>query len=126
MTRLIAILFATMILAMPARANEAVRQVISNQIAAFKQDDFETAFSYASPTIRGIFGTSDNFGQMVRQGYPMVWRPAQVEFLGVEQVGPVLRQDVLIRDGDGVLYELEYEMIEGRDGRQSAGELKPL
>ena len=72
MTRLIATLFAALLLALPVRADDAARQVISDQIAAFQQDDFETAFTYASPMIKGIFGTPERFGQMVREGYPMV------------------------------------------------------
>lgn len=116
MTRLIAMMFATLLLSLPVRADDAARQVISDQIAAFQQDDFETAFTYASPMIKGIFGTPQRFGQMVRDGYPMVWRPADVEFLEAEQTGAALVQDVLIRDAEGVLYEVEYEMIQGEDG----------
>ncbi len=100
----------------PAKADDAARQVISDQIAAFKQDDFVTAFTFASPMIKGIFGTSERFGEMVRNGYPMVWRPSEVEFLGEREIGGALVQDVLIRDADGVYYELEYEMISGEDG----------
>jgi hypothetical protein len=116
MTRLIAMMFATLLLSLPVRADDAARQVISDQIAAFQQDDFETAFTYASPMIKGIFGTPQRFGQMVRDGYPMVWRPADVEFLEAEQTGAALVQDVLIRDAEGVLYEVEYEMIQGENG----------
>lgn len=116
MTRLIAMMFATLLLCLPVRADDAARQVISDQIAAFQQDDFETAFTYASPMIKGIFGTPQRFGQMVRDGYPMVWRPSDVEFLEAEQIGKSLVQDVLIRDAEGVLYEVEYEMIQGEDG----------
>jgi hypothetical protein len=116
MTRLIAMMFATLLLSLPVRADDAARQVISDQIAAFQQDDFETAFTYASPMIKGIFGTPQRFGQMVRDGYPMVWRPSDVEFLEAEQIGKALVQDVLIRDAEGVLYEVEYEMIQGEDG----------
>lgn len=107
---------ALLILALPARADDAARQVISDQIAAFQQDDFETAFSYASPNIKRIFGGPDRFGEMVQSGYPMVWRPAEVQFLAAEQIGGTLRQGVLIRDGDGVFYELDYDMIPGQDG----------
>ena len=100
----------------PAKADDAARQVISDQLTAFQQDDFATAFTFASPMIKGMFGTSERFGEMVRNGYPMVWRPSEVEFIGVRDVGGALVQDVLIRDADGVYYELEYEMIAGEDG----------
>ena len=44
-----------------ARAQDdgaAIRGVISDQIAAFEQDDFAAAFEYTSPGIRQMFGTS--------------------------------------------------------------------
>jgi hypothetical protein len=104
-------------LAAPARADEAaIRGVISSQIEAFLADDFATAFTYASPTIRDVFRTPENFGRMVRQGYPMVWRPEEVEFLGLERRDGRLWQDVLVRDADGALHVLEYRMIEGPQG----------
>ncbi|SLN53141.1 hypothetical protein PEL8287_02835 [Roseovarius litorisediminis] len=104
-------------LALPARADEtAIRQVISDQITAFLADDFEAAFDFASPSIRSIFRTPENFGAMVRDGYPMVWRPAEVDFLKAETIAGQLWQNVMVRDADGVLHILEYQMVEGDDG----------
>lgn len=116
MFRWIAAAVLVLNLTAPARADDAARQVIEDQLSAFQQDDFATAFEFASPTIKGIFGTSERFGEMVRNGYPMVWRPSQVEFLDTRDVDGVLVQDVLIRDADGVYYELEYDMITGEGG----------
>lgn len=116
MTRFLTVFALIILTALPVRADDAARKVISDQIAAFQQDDFATAFTFASPMIQGIFGDSQNFGRMVRNGYPMVWRPAEVEFLEATPEGNALVQDVLIRDADGVYYELEYEMIPGEDG----------
>mgnify|MGYP000090575094 CR=1 FL=1 len=107
---------AILLMALPARADEAARQVISDQIAALQQDDFETAFTFASPTIRRIFGGPDQFGQMVQNGYPMVLRPAEIRFLGSEQTNMGLRQGVMIRDLQGVLHQLDYAMVPGPDG----------
>ncbi|WP_397542366.1 DUF4864 domain-containing protein [Roseovarius salis] len=114
MGRYIAAILFPLLLALPAAANEDIQRVISEQIDAFQQDDFERAFTYASPTIRRLFRTPERFGQMVRQGYPMVWRPAEVEFLSVEQRPRGLWQNVLIRDGDGALHILEYQMVQDR------------
>lgn len=116
MRRLFATLAVTLALALPAKANDEIEAVISAQIEAFLKDDFTTAFTYASPMIKGIFGTPERFGQMVREGYPMVWRPSEVEFLDTERIGRALWQNVLMRGADGVLYEVEYEMIPGEDG----------
>lgn len=107
-----------------ARAQDsagAIQGVITAQIDAFKRDDFATAFTFASPMIKGMFRTPENFGRMVRQGYPMVWRPDEVQFRELERRGAGPVQRVLIRDGDGVFHVLEYRMIETEDGWQING-----
>ncbi|MFX0541368.1 DUF4864 domain-containing protein [Roseovarius sp. S4756] len=95
---------------------EPIRAVIEAQIEAFEADDFATAFTYASPTIQGMFGTAQNFGAMVKGGYPMVWRPDDLRFLALEERAGQLYQDVMIRDLDGALHILEYQMQQGEDG----------
>ncbi len=119
MLRILLAALTAVSLAGPARAQgeaEAIQGVISSQIEAFRADDFETAFSYASPTIRRLFGTSENFGAMVRNGYPMVWRPADVQFKDFTGSGNLFHQRVLVRDGQGVYHLLEYQMIPGAEG----------
>ena len=66
--------------------------------------------------IKDIFGTPEKFGQMVRQGYPMVWRPSEVNFLSIDRRGKELWQNVMVRDAEGALYILEYQMIPGEMG----------
>jgi hypothetical protein len=92
--------------------NPAVENTIQSQIDAFKADDFDLAFTYASPNIRGIFRTPENFGQMVRNGYPMVWRPAEVRYLELRDVAGRLWQRVMITDESGRVHLLDYQMIE--------------
>ena len=97
----------------PAAAQEAdIRAVIDRQVAAFEAEDVERAFSYASPGIRGLFGTPENFGAMVRSGYPMVWRPGELHYLELREVAARLWQKVLVRDRAGALHLLDYQMIE--------------
>lgn len=100
----------------------AITGTIQSQIDAFLADDFATAFTFASPAIKRLFGTSDRFGTMVRQGYPMVWRPAEVTFLETEPFasGGYL-QRVLVTDQSGVPHLLEYQMIDTPDGWQING-----
>lgn len=117
MRQFISTLLITLALAMPARADEAaIRDVINGQIEAFKADDFSAAFDFASPTIQSIFQTPETFGTMVRQGYPMVWRPADVTFLGLDMIEGELWQGVLIRDLEGRAHVLEYQMQNGENG----------
>lgn len=101
------------------RAQEAganIRAVITEQIEAFKVDDFETAFAFASPALREMFGSSSRFAEMVQNGYPMVWRPAQVRFSGLETRDGRMVQSVLVTDAEGALYVLDYDMIPGAHG----------
>lgn len=93
-----------------------IRSVIERQIEAFRADDFETAFTFASPMIRRLFGTPSRFGEMVQNGYPMVWRPADVRFSGLVTRDGRTIQSVVVTDGNGALHVLDYDMIPGQDG----------
>lgn len=96
-----------------ASAKDAeIQATISNQIEAFKSDDFVAAFEYASPMIQGIFGNPSNFGAMVKGGYPMVARPASVDFLDLREIAGRLFQQVQVQGPDGAFYVLDYEMIQ--------------
>lgn len=99
----------------------AIARTIQSQIDAFLADDFDTAFTFASPNIKRMFGSSERFGTMVQQGYPMVWRPGTVRYLDLEDRAGMLFQKVLITDGQGVPHVLEYQMIETPDGWQING-----
>jgi len=98
-----------------------IQGTISRQIEAFRMDDFGTAFSYASPNIQEMFRNAENFGRMVRQGYPMVWRPADVRFLALKQLGAFQLQKVMVKDGNGRFHVLEYEMVQTGIGWQING-----
>ena len=90
------------VLALPAAAQEApIQDTIRSQIDAFQADDFARAFTFASPTIKGMFGTPENFGAMVKQGYPMVYRPADVQMMDLREVAGNLWQRVRITDQAG-------------------------
>lgn len=98
-----------------------IATTITDQIAAFQADDFDTAFSYASPNIKRLFGTPERFGQMVRDGYPMVHRPAEVTMLDQSEVDGRILQRVMIRDQSGRVHMLAYQMIETDQGWQING-----
>lgn len=106
----------------PAVAQEApIRSTIQSQIDAFLRDDFTAAFGFASPTIKMMFGSAENFGRMVRQGYPMVYRPADVRMLDLREVEGRLWQRVMVTDQQGRSHMLDYQMIETPDGWQING-----
>ncbi|RYH10089.1 DUF4864 domain-containing protein [Tropicimonas sp. IMCC6043] len=97
-------------------ASDAIRLVIRDQIAHFQNDDWTQAFDYASPAIRDLFRTPENFGRMVREGYPMVWRPTDMRFGTLNPRPGRSLQRVVLFDSAGVPHALEYEMIETDSG----------
>ncbi|MFM7442724.1 MAG: DUF4864 domain-containing protein [Tabrizicola sp.] len=115
--RLLWSFFLAICLSLPANAQEKpIQDTIQSQFDAFLKDDFAAAFEFASPMIKGIFGTPERFGQMVTQGYPMVHRPSAVEMLELRELEGRLWQRVLVTDLAGRGHVLEYQMIETPDG----------
>ena len=102
-------------------ANDSIEGTIRGQIDAFLVDDFPRAFSYASPMIKGIFGTPENFGAMVQQGYPMVYHPTAVRMLEQREVSGQTWQRIMVTDQAGATHMLDYQMIRVGDGWQING-----
>lgn len=104
-----------------AQDSDAIEGVIGGQLEAFNNRDVSEAWQYASPNIKRLFGNPGNFGMMVQQGYPMVWNNADVRFLELRDVAGNLWQKVMVRDAQGGLHILDYQMIETSDGWQING-----
>ncbi|MCA0856991.1 DUF4864 domain-containing protein [Phaeobacter italicus] len=94
----------------------AITGVIASQIDAFLRQDVDAAFEFASPSIRGLFGSSERFGAMVQSGYPMVWQPQEVRYLALRNVAGRLWQRVMITDAEGRVHLLDYQMVETGKG----------
>jgi hypothetical protein len=110
-------LIMTVLAVTSANAQETpIESVISQQIQAFRADDFDRAFTFASPGIRGLFGSVENFQKMVTKGFPMVWRPTQVEFLALRVQDGRMLQRVRITDESGMVHVLDYAMLPTDDG----------
>ncbi|MAS44790.1 MAG: DUF4864 domain-containing protein [Rhodobacteraceae bacterium] len=88
-----------------------IRETIDRQFDAFRAEDLARAFGYASPSIRRMFGSPENFGRMVREAYPMVWRPGGYAFARLDRIGDGYRQAVVITAADGTTYVADYDMI---------------
>jgi hypothetical protein len=121
--RLIALLGLMVAFAGNARAQEptaadraAIRNVIQQQIEAFRRDDGEAAFGFASPAIRSMFGVSDVFMDMVRSGYRPVYRPRTFEFGALVTLDgkPAQKVDIIGPDGQPVV--ALYVMTQLPDG----------
>ena len=117
-------LLLTVALLLPASVfaqNSSIENVIRDQLQSFNERDVAGAWEHASPMIKGMFGTPENFGMMVENGYPMVWDNTDVRFLGRTEFESVTRQEVQIQGPDGLFYILDYQMIETPDGWQING-----
>ena len=122
--RIAALLFALLLAPLPAAADDAVppedaravREVIEAQLDAFQRDDAPRAFELATPGIRKTFGTPENFLEMVRHSYAVVYRPRSVVFEAPLLVDGQLLQPVRFSDGDGHGWIAVYPMQRQPDG----------
>jgi hypothetical protein len=117
---LAALLFA---FALPAAAADlpqadttAIRAVVQGQLDAFRRDDQEAAFGFASPTIQDVFRTPEGFMAMVRQGYAPVYRPRQVLFQDIVTFRGQPTQRVYLVGPDGRAVIAYYLMERQPDG----------
>lgn len=92
----------------PVAVSERMQEIISAQIEAFRTEDAEAAYAYASPAIRMRFPTANMFVSMVQRGYPTVYSPLSFAFsdAAVTDRGPVQLVRFVAEDGQlwGGLY----------------------
>ena len=110
MLRFIAVILIFISTTLAADEQTDIQNTISNQLEAFASDDFTEAFTHASPGIKDIFGSVDNFSRMVKNGYPMVWRYNNFQFLKLEETPQGYSQIVRITDKKDELFLLKYFM----------------
>ena len=94
----------------------AIRDTIQGQIDAFRRDDGDAAFGFASPSIQGMFGRSDVFMDMVRQGYRPVYRPQVFDFREIVELQGQPAQKVHVVGPDGRPVTAIYPMTQLPDG----------
>jgi hypothetical protein len=97
--------------AQPAADLRAATQAVMRQLEAFRRDDFDTAYTFASAMIRGLFDRRA-FEGMVRNGYPEIARSASVLVSGSGTLpnGGVLLH-LRIRGANGNCVEASYELV---------------
>ena len=89
-------------------AMKEVQKTISSQISAFKQNDFNKAYTFAAPNIQAQFPSPEVFGLMVRNGYPVIWKPKSFKFIEFKDLGNRCIQRVLFQSYDGSLETYDY------------------
>ncbi len=93
-----------------------VRSTVQGQLAAFAADDAQRAFSYAAPNVREALGTAAGFLAMVREAYPVVYRPASVAFLKPDSRDGQVFQRVQMLDAAGEAWLATYSLQRGGKG----------
>lgn len=101
----------------PEADARAMRAVVEAQLEAFRSDDAERAFSYATEGIRAAFRTPENFMAMVRSAYPVVYRPRSVAFEPAVIVDGTTIQPARMVDAEGRSWLAIYPMARQPDGR---------
>lgn len=98
---------------MSDKSAREIKLVVQTQLKAFATDDAKRAFSLADKNIQQMFGNADQFLQMVRDTYPVVYRPASVAFFKPQLDGKAVVQRVALTDGQGnawvAVYRLEQQ-----------------
>ena len=103
--------------AAPSHADrDAIRSVIQAQLEAFRRDDAAGAYAEAAPGIRQMFPTPEIFLDMVRRGYPPVYRPRSAEFTRLDTEDGQVVQHVEIVGPDGETHTAIYTMEREPDG----------
>ena len=101
-----------------------VRNTISSQIEAFKENNIKKAYEFAAPNIQAQFPNPDVFGLMVRNGYPVIWRPKSFKFTKFQDLGNKSIQRVLFQSYNGSLEIYDYILEKYDDLWKIAGVLK--
>lgn len=89
----------------------AASQVVMQQLEAFRQGDFDRAYTFASSMIQGMFDRGA-FERMVRGGYPEIARAAEAA-LSRSTLAPNgnVYLYLKIRGANGQRIEAVYEMV---------------
>jgi hypothetical protein len=94
----------------------AIRNAILGQLNAFKHDNAEKAFSYASEKIQRIFRTPQIFLQMVRKSYQAVYNPRSFKFRKTRRIEGQVIQPLSVVGPSGVKETALYVMEKQADG----------
>ena len=98
-----------------------IKSIVNQQLEAFKNDDFEKAYSFASPTIKKMFSSPEVFRKMVIGGYQAVYRPQSIKIGSVEIIKGVATLKVYLIDPNGEFVTANYLMEQQEDGEWLIG-----
>ena len=102
-------------------AEKVAKKVISSQLMAFKEKNVEKAYSFAAPSIKRQFFNAENFGLMVKNGYPVIWSPKTYQFVKFSSNGKRSIQRVLFRSATDALVTYDYLLEKFKNEWRIAG-----
>ena len=107
---------ASVAFAQPGEVAKAAAEPIMKQLEAFRRDDYDIAYIFASTEVRRMFDR-EAFERMVKGGYPEIARStfALVSRTEVTPDGHVYI-NVKIRGANGNSIEALYDMVRENDG----------
>jgi len=107
---------ASVAFAQPGEVAKAAAEPIMKQLEAFRRDDYDVAYIFASADIQRMFDR-EAFERMVKGGYPEIARStfALVSRTEVTPDGHVY-VNVKIRGANGNSIEALYDMVRENDG----------
>ena len=119
--RFLLALLVTIGIATPAAAfteadRAAAQSSIEQQLDAFLADDGAAAYSFAAPSIQAMFPTQEIFMELVRRGYPPVYRSRSHSFGELKETATGLEQIVDIVDAEGEFWTARYTLELQPDG----------
>ena len=88
----------------------SIKTVVSKQLQAFSNDNALEAFLYASPKIQSIFENPNNFIAMVKESYPSVYRPKNINIGTVKILRGIPILHVYLVGPDGNFVTANYSM----------------
>ncbi len=101
---------------LPAPDRAAIKQVIRDQMNAFRRDDAQGAFIFSAPSTQERFGNAEMFLEVVRRRYLPVYRPHGVDFTTLSAKDGEIVQTVELIGPDGNTYTALYKMEHEADG----------
>ena len=93
-----------------------IEAAVRAQIRALARRNAEQAFSQLAPSTQRFFGAPDRFLRVLSQEIPAMLDAKRFAFLGVEQAGRRVTQQVLVTDGMGQEWLADFQLEQLADG----------
>ena len=92
---------------------KAAARSIQAQLDAFRKDDYRTAITWQSQSLKEIFPSIDQFRHMMITGYPQFAHYKSVEFgpAQADESGDHVRMMIHLTGRDGIKVSALYEMV---------------